>query len=324
MAEGQDFADHFGPGNIPFGIASSAKHPSPQAVTRLANDVIFLNDLTLASEQLTALLPSKSIFQERNLNAFAALGRTCHRQVREAIREMVRDRSSLPEGSVEAISDVKMHLPVAVGDYTDFSCSPSHNRKAGQALMGFPPNLPPGYERLPIGYAGRSSSIVVSGTPIKRPRGQFFKYGQEGLHGGRKEVIYGPSQWLDYELEMAVVIGKELPFGDYVAAKDAGDHIFGFLLLNDWSGKYLPALCPICCTCRLLVHWRAAQAGKNLKILSISLPLHQKPCLVHKRPRLIRPFIPNSSRLSTIRDDTSPYRISHNKSDELLSNHKSL
>lgn len=234
MAEGQDFAAHFGPDNIPFGIASSAKHSSAQAVTRLGNNVIFLADLT---SQLSELKLPDGIFSRPALNAFAALGRSCHQQVREAIQQLIHDKS-LPEACQEPISAVQMHLPVAVGDYTDFSCSPSHNRKAGQALMGFAPNLPPGYERLPIGYAGRSSSIVVSGTPIKRPRGQFFKYGQEGLHGGRKEVVCGPSIWMDYELEMAVVIGKEIHFGDYVTAKEAGDHIFGFLLLNDWSGAY--------------------------------------------------------------------------------------
>jgi fumarylacetoacetase len=104
--------------------------------------------------------------------------------------------------------------------------------------MGVARNLPPGYERLPIGYAGRCSSIVISGVPVRRPRGQYFKHGQDGLKGTRTEVVYGPSIWMDYELEMAVVIGKEVPWGEYVTAKDAEDNIFGFLLLNDWSGEY--------------------------------------------------------------------------------------
>jgi fumarylacetoacetase len=237
MAQGQDFGAHFGPENIPLGIASSTKHPSAQAVTRLGNKVIFLADLNLASQLPELNLPD-GLFSHPTLNSFAALGRTYHRHVREAVQQLIHN-NSLPRACQEPISAVQMHLPVAVGDYTDFSCSPSHNRKAGQALMGFPPNLPPGYKRLPIGYAGRSSSIVVSGTSIKRPLGQFFKYGQEGLHGGRKDVVYGPSISMDYELEMAVVVGKEVPFGDHVMASEAGDHIFGFLLLNDWSGEYI-------------------------------------------------------------------------------------
>jgi fumarylacetoacetase len=250
MAQVQDFAAHFGSENIPFGVASSAKRPSASAVTRLGNNVIFLADL---DGELAELKLPEGIFSHPTLNVFAALGRTCHRQVREAIQQLIH-KDLLPEACQVPISAVQMHLPVAVGDYTDFSCSPSHNRKAGQALMGSPPNLPPGYERLPIGYAGRSSSIVVSGTPIKRPRGQFFKYGQEGLHGGRKEVVYGPSVWLDYELEMAVVIGKEIPFGDYVTAQQAEEHIFGFLLLNDWSGVYS---LPPSETAQLNAYWRS-------------------------------------------------------------------
>jgi fumarylacetoacetase len=90
--------------------------------------------------------------------------------------------------------------------------------------------LPPGFLHFPIGYTARTSSIVVSGTPVTRPRGQF--------RNGKGDVVYGPTEQMDYELEVACIIGKPSEFGKSVRIEDADDHIFGFVLLNDWSGNY--------------------------------------------------------------------------------------
>ncbi|KAJ9137584.1 Fumarylacetoacetase [Coniochaeta hoffmannii] len=197
MAGSQDFAAHFGPENIPFGIASSASRPSPQAVTRLGNSIIFLADL-----DLSALSLPDGIFSEPTLNAFAALGRKTHTEVRQAVQRLIA-QNSLPETCQESLSAVRMHLPVAGGAH------------------GWEVQPAPGSERLPVAYAGRAGSIIVSGTDVRRPRGQYFKYGQEGLAGGRKEVVYGPSIWMDYELEMA----------------GGGRARVWVLALNDWSAR---------------------------------------------------------------------------------------
>ena len=121
-----------------------------------------------------------------------------------------------------------MHLPVSVGDFSDFSCSMDHVLNAGEAVLG-KREVPPGFLHFPIGYGGRTSSIVVSGTPVKRPRGQFRADG--GV------VQFGPSRVLDFELEVACIVGQPSSMGEPVAIADADQHIFGFVLLNDWSGK---------------------------------------------------------------------------------------
>lgn len=142
-----DFGSHFGIENIPFGIASSNKHTSPQAVTRFENKVIFLADLVQHVSELQSL--SSGIFSEPTLNTFAALGRPDHRLVRSAVQKLVKE-SNLPEGSTEDISACKMHLPVSIADFTDFSCSEYHNLNAGFAVTGRK-GLPPSWGFIPPG-----------------------------------------------------------------------------------------------------------------------------------------------------------------------------
>lgn len=139
------FADHFGINNIPFGIASSKSHPSPQAVTRFEDTVIFLADL---AKQFSDV-PAETIFQP-TLNNFAALGRSAQQSVRKFIQSAIND-GSVPASSKEDLGQVEMHLPFSIGDYTDFSCSPHHNKRAGQALLGQSGKLPPGFFNLPLG-----------------------------------------------------------------------------------------------------------------------------------------------------------------------------
>ena len=141
------YADHFGSENIPFGIASSSKHTSPQAVTRIEDTVIFINELS--EHFASAGLPEK-IFVQPTLNAFAALGRTAQKDVRGTLQKLIKE-GRVPEKSKENVAAVQMHLPLAVGDFTDFSCSPTHNRNAGQALLGMSRGLPPGYLHMPLG-----------------------------------------------------------------------------------------------------------------------------------------------------------------------------
>jgi len=128
------------------------------------------------------------------------------------------------------IDDVQMHLPVRIGDFTDFACSKEHLVGAQRAIFG-DDVLPPAALHQPIGYNGRASTVVVSGTPIVRPHGQFFDEGDA--------VGFGPSRQVDYELEVGCIIGKPSEFGEPVKMEDTDEHIFGFVLLNDWSGKHL-------------------------------------------------------------------------------------
>ena len=126
-----------------------------------------------------------------------------------------------------------MYMPVHVGDFTDFSCSAEHVVNAGEAVFG-ERKMPPGFPHFPLGYGGRSSSIVVSGNPVKRPLGQYRSKTEKG------KVVFGPCQDLDYELELGCIIGKSAKMGEIVTAAQADDHIFGVVLLNDWSGEYRP------------------------------------------------------------------------------------
>ncbi|GAM87654.1 hypothetical protein ANO11243_056810 [Dothideomycetidae sp. 11243] len=224
---------HFGIDNIPFGIASSSRHPQPAAVTRFENKIVFLAEL---DDALHSTGIPREVFTQPTLNEFASLGRAAHTAVRKAIQSAITS-DALPAAAVEDVAETTAHLPVATGDFTDFSCSPHHNRRAGSALLGMSPNLPPAYLHQPLGYAGRTSSLAISGTAVVRQVGQYFEHGSEGLKGTRKQVTCAPARWMDYELEMGVVVGKPVPRGHFVTAAKALEHVFGYILLNDWSAR---------------------------------------------------------------------------------------
>ncbi|KAI6767463.1 hypothetical protein HG530_005472 [Fusarium avenaceum] len=229
-----DFSHHFSEKNIPFGIASSEIHKSPQAVTRLENTVVFLHDLEEIFKDITDL--PAGVFNHPTLNAFAALPKVIHQLVRKAIQETYQNNGidGFPSTSREDIGSVTMHLPVEIKDFADFSCSLDHVINAGRIVVNNP-KPPPGFFHFPVGYQGRSSSIVISGTDIERPYGQFRN--PAATAGQENAIIYGPSQKVDYEVELAAVIGKPLPMKQRLNAKDAEEHIFGFVILNDWSAR---------------------------------------------------------------------------------------
>lgn len=144
-----------------------------------------------------------------------------------------------------------MHLPVLSRDFTDFSCSKDHVLNAGEAIQK-KRYLPPGFLHFPIGYSGRTSSLIVSGTPVVRPKGQF--------RDAQGEVNYRPTEQLDYELELACIVSKPTKLSESVASKDADDHIFGLVLLNDWSGTFNLFKPSGCCT-KLLRSTRHPRSG---------------------------------------------------------------
>lgn len=230
------YSSHFGVENIPFAIAST-KRIARSCVTRYQDHVIFL---ALLSEMLDGIPGlSRSTFDEPTLNEFAAMPQQVHSEVRKRLQEAIRKDPSLasfPTEAIHQISDVQMHLPVQTGDFTDFSCSHHHVQNASEAMTG-QRSTPPAFFHMPIGYAGRCSSIDVSGTPVERPL---------GLHWSGKpmqsDIVFGPSEKMDYELEVGCIIGQPLARNDRVMASQAEKHIFGYVLINDWSARDVQAL----------------------------------------------------------------------------------
>ena len=166
------------------------------------------------------------------LNALMALGKDhsslLRRRLSELLRAGAKERDAVSPYLV-AMNRAEMHLPVVIGDYTDFYASIFHATNVGSMLRPDNPLLP-NYKYVPIGYHGRSSSIVVSGTPVRRPAGQ------------RKDPnaaapTFGPSNLLDYELEVGFLIGPGNPLGQAIPIDRAEAHLFGVCLLNDWSAR---------------------------------------------------------------------------------------
>uniref|UniRef100_A0A8H7NL73 Fumarylacetoacetase n=1 Tax=Bionectria ochroleuca TaxID=29856 RepID=A0A8H7NL73_BIOOC len=228
-----DFSEHFSVWNIPFGIASSESHNPAQVVTRIGNSVIFVFDLATSGlfSEINGL--DSGIFQRSSLNEFASYPKWTRVAVRETIQRSfgAKGLSGFPEGSTEDISAVTLHLPIQPGDFIDYSCSLEHVRNAGR-IVAKSDRLPPGFFNFPIGYHGRASSIYVSGTNIERPCGHYYSG-----NGTGKDLVHGPSQALDYEVELAMIVGSPVEAGVGVPAVSADKHIFGFVIMNDWSAR---------------------------------------------------------------------------------------
>lgn len=233
MADG--YASHFGINNIPYGIASSPTRPDPQAVTRIGDDVIFLTELANHKSFESIRAGSQSLFSKPTLNAFAEQPQQFHRDVRSAIQEAYKNRGHT--SSSENIKDVTLHIPVAIGDFTDYSASANHVLNAGEAIQGIR-SFPPAFHKYPVGYAGRCSSIQLSGNPITRPLGQYV----EDYTAAEKNIIFGASRALDYELEVGAIVGRPVQAGTHLNARDADRHIFGLVLVNDWSARDIQGL----------------------------------------------------------------------------------
>ena len=180
---------------------------------------------------------SEQIFSGDSLNAFMALGRPAWKKMRDILQHllsaetaMLRDDAKLRVRVFHQQRDVTMLLPARIGDYTDFYSSYHHAHNVGTMLRGPENALMPNWKWLPVAYHGRASSIVVSGTEVKRPRGQ-TKPADASM------PVYGPSKSLDFELETAFFIGPGNFLGQPVSIDRAEDHIFGIVLMNDWSAR---------------------------------------------------------------------------------------
>ncbi len=216
--------------NIPFGVFSQ-KNSSPRLASRIGDFVIDLRELA-KSGIFNDLGINNSIWDSDFLNDFISLGKSITQEVRNRIQKELSDEGSSLRSNTSfliPVSEVKMHLPVRVGDYTDFYSSIEHATNVGKMFRDPENALLPNWKHIPVGYHGRASSIVVSGTEIKRPHGQTKP--SEG------SPIYGPSKRMDFELEMAFVIGKKSELGQPINISETMDHIFGMVLFNDWSAR---------------------------------------------------------------------------------------
>jgi fumarylacetoacetase len=181
----------------------------------------------------------RALFGRPNLNAFLAAGRPTWRAVRAALQAVfdigapAETRERVAHALV-AQHDATLHCPVAPGDYVDFYSSLEHATNVGRIFRPSGEPLLPNYRHLPVGYHGRAGTVIASGTPIRRPRGQ-------RLPPGGSAPLEGPTDKLDFELELGFVVGPGNALGTPIPTCDAREHIFGFALLNDWSARDLQA-----------------------------------------------------------------------------------
>ena len=214
--------------NLPFGIFS-LKDDAPRAGMAIGEQIL---DLAAISD-LGLLEVSATYFRQKTLNDFIALGKKITNKVRLDIQRMLVSENSPLKNHPEVFAlqkDATMHLPVHVGDYTDFYSSIEHATNVGKMFRDPENALLPNWRHIPVGYHGRASSIVVSGTNIHRPLGQ-VKPNNEELPS------FKPSKNLDFELEMGFIVGKSTELGERISTKNAAEHIFGLVLFNDWSAR---------------------------------------------------------------------------------------
>jgi fumarylacetoacetase len=223
-----DFSIH----NIPFGVYSD-KNVEHHACSAIGEYVIDLFEL----ESRDLLDMSRKVFDQQHLNPFIALGKAATSKVRNRLIEILCDeRSELRTDKTffskvfKKQSEVKMLMPVNVGDYTDFYSSIDHATNIGTMIRDPKNALMPNWKHLPVGYHGRASSICVSGHSFYRPKGQQKPADVE-------MPVFGPTKALDFELETAFVIGKDTEMGNSVSTAAADDYIFGMVLFNDWSAR---------------------------------------------------------------------------------------
>jgi fumarylacetoacetase len=221
--------------NLPFGIFKT-RYLTAVAGVAIGNHVL---DLVYLHENgfLDGVGLPPGIFNQRFLNDFMALGKKKAREVRGRISELLRSDNDELKSNVAAreialipMNEVQMMMPVRVPNYTDFYSSEEHATNVGSMFRDPKNALLPNWKHLPVGYHGRPSSIVVSGTPIHRPKGQLKPVETE-------PPIFSASRKLDFELEVAFLTCAETKLGQSISTKDADDHIFGFVLFNDWSAR---------------------------------------------------------------------------------------
>jgi len=229
-----DPASDFPIQNLPYGVFSTAALPGPRVGVAIGDYVL---DLWELEQDCRLDVGPFGVFSASFLNPFMGLGPKVCQRTRARISELLRhdndelrDNEKLRSLALVPMADVRLHLPISVAGYTDFYSSKEHATNVGVMFRGKDNALQPNWLHMPIGYNGRASTVVVSGTSVRRPRGQLKLPSAE-------RPSFGPSQRLDFELEMGAVIGQASSMGAMLTEAQATEMIFGFVLLNDWSAR---------------------------------------------------------------------------------------
>ena len=233
-------ADHpFGIDTLPYGVFSTAGDPDRRVGVRIGDLVLDAGAVAAIGRDAGLVGDGPDLataWQTPNLNAFLALGRPAWTVAREWLTEVLRDEVHRDGVSphLHPLEEVTLHLPVEVADYVDFYASEDHASNVGQIFRPDNAALPPNWKHLPIGYHGRAGTVVVSGTDVVRPTGQ-----RKGPND--PAPVFGPSVRLDIEAELGYVVGGATALGSRVSVDDAPDHLFGVVVLNDWSARDIQA-----------------------------------------------------------------------------------
>ena len=220
--------------NLPYGVFSAKDGLAPRVGVAIGDYVL---DLWQLAQDCRFDVVEPAVFAASQLNPFMALGPKAWSNTRARISELLRqdhpelrDNEGLRKRALVPMADVKLHMPIAVSGYTDFYSSKEHATNVGVMFRGKDNALQPNWLHMPIGYNGRASTVVVGGTPVRRPRGQLKPPTAD-------TPSFGPCKRLDFELEMGVVVGQPSAMGEMLTEKQAEAMIFGFVILNDWSAR---------------------------------------------------------------------------------------
>jgi len=231
-------ADHpFPIQNLPYGVFTPPNTTVPRVGVAIGDQVLDLAVLNDEGVFDASELRNARPFSQPTLNAFMGLGPAAWASVRETLRTLLRadtaalrDEESLRQQVLYPRADVSLQLPVDIGDYTDFYSSKQHATNVGTMFRGAENALKDNWVHLPVGYHGRASSVILSGQDVRRPCGQTRPDPDE-------PPVYGPSQLLDFELETGFFVGGGNDLGTPIPIEEASDHIFGMVLVNDWSAR---------------------------------------------------------------------------------------
>ncbi|MGL4175436.1 MAG: fumarylacetoacetase [Dermatophilaceae bacterium] len=220
----------FGIHNLPYGVFSTGGRP-PRVGTRVGDHVL---DLAACAEH--AGMESAAVWRTASLNAFLAQGRPAWSAARDWLTDQLTTEAhrDAVEPHLVPLDEVRLHLPIEVADYVDFYASEHHATNVGRIFRPDGEPLTPNWKHLPIGYHGRAGTVVVSGTDIVRPSGQ-------RKAPDAAAPTFGPSARLDIEAELGFVVGGPTRLGESVTVVDADEHLFGVVILNDWSARDLQA-----------------------------------------------------------------------------------
>ncbi len=218
----------FGLANLPYGVYSTSENGERRCATRVGDTVVDLASVLDRRDRA-----AHALFASGSLARFMRTGPAKWAQVREELQQILT--GDVPDGALHPADSVHMHLPCEFADYVDFYASENHAANLGRLFRPDNPDpLMPNWKHLPVGYHGRSSTIVPSGVDVVRPKGQ-----RKGPND--PEPVFGPSTRLDIEAEMGFVVGVGNDMGTSISTEDASNHLFGAVIFNDWSARDIQA-----------------------------------------------------------------------------------